>query len=157
PWLTSGLLREALHGSKFHSANASSAEAAPAAEHWYTPVTILNTFNNGRPNGVLDPSPWWTFVVGSVLLTLPAAAALMCLIRRRNSEPGGPAERADVMYLGLLTVIPIVVGLGIAHFAGVYAVRYFAFCAAPYYILAARGISSGHPALRWVLILAILL
>jgi uncharacterized membrane protein len=158
PWLASGLIREALYAPKFHLASPSSSAApAPAAEHWYTPLTILNTFNNGRPNGVLDSAPLWTFVLGGVLFTLPAAIALMCLIRRRNRESGGPVEQANVVYLLLLSVIPIVVGLGIAHFAGIYAVRYFAFCAAPYYILVARGISLVRPAFRWGLILALLL
>jgi 4-amino-4-deoxy-L-arabinose transferase-like glycosyltransferase len=159
PWLASGLLSEAMHGQKFHLAHASPGAAKPvSAEHWYTPVTILNTFNNGRPSGVLESSPWWTFLVGGMLFTVPAVASLKCWIKRRTNEPAGQIERENVTYLVLLTAVPIVVGLVIAHFTGVYAIRYIAFCAAPYYILVARAISSiRHRLLRWAFALCILL
>ena len=164
PWLTSGLISEALHGRKFHLAHSSPAassgktQAGSSEHHWYTPVTILNTFNNGRQNGVLESSPFWTFLVGGMLFTVPAVLSLSRLIGKRNIEPAEQIDRENTSYLALLTVVPVAVGLAITHFTGVYAIRYIAFCAAPYYILVARGITlSRNPKFRWAVVFGILL
>ena len=152
PWLSSGIIGEALHGKKVSM----SANQNPPAEHWYTVFTVLNTFNNGRPDGLLESAPWWTFVAGGVLFSLPAAFALWPLARRHGHTRLEESERQSLAYLVVLCAVPIVLAFGAGFLFAFYNIRYIAFCAAPYYILVARGIARSPSAWRPALMVALL-
>jgi hypothetical protein len=125
--------------------------------YWFTFITALNTFNNGRPNGLLEAAPWWTFIVGGLLFSLPAAFALWPLVRWQSQGTYKESERENLVYLVLLSVVPMALALAAGFLRGTYDVKYVAFCATPYYILAARGISIQSSAvLRWALLVLIL-
>ena len=55
---------------KRHSARAATADKTfmgketYAAVHWWTLVSIVNSFNNGKPAGLRADSPWWSYIVG---------------------------------------------------------------------------------------------
>jgi hypothetical protein len=51
PWLSSGMVSEWLHSTKLTHGS------TRIYYHWWTVLTTLNTFNNGRPAGVLESSP----------------------------------------------------------------------------------------------------
>jgi hypothetical protein len=139
------------------SLNAMTHSGRPPAVYWFTFITALNTFNNGRPNGLLEAAPWWTFIVGGVLFCLPASFALWPLVRRQSQGTYKESERENLVYLVLLFVVPMALALAAGFLRGTYDVKYVAFCAAPYYILAARGISTqSSVGLRWALLVLIL-
>lgn len=127
--------------------------------HWFTALTAVNAFNNGKPEGLRDSSPWWTFVVGGALFGLPLALALK---KRLHNHAGcDPLKRFNaeaVDMVSILWVLPLclVIGLGFTlHIP--YNLRYVLFCAAPYYVLVASGISElSSAAFRWGLVVLIL-
>lgn len=131
-WMAGGVLREALHGGKV--------SLVPSSEHWYTFITVLNIFNNGRVNGFPNAAPWWSFPIGFALLTVPAANAVV------GSIAGGGEQRAkeSTLFLVLLGVLPIAFALAMGLVIPFFDIRYVGFCAAPYYILVARGLTSLH-------------
>ncbi|HXM20934.1 MAG TPA: glycosyltransferase family 39 protein [Terriglobales bacterium] len=140
PWLTSGFIGEWHHSSK-------SLAHAPTRNNlpWWGVLSALNTFNNGRSAGVLDSSPWWTFVLGGLLFGVPALIALQPLLK----EPHNPDEqlvRENLAFLALLFIIPFSAGLGVAFKSGAYSIRYITFATVPYYLLVARGMSALHRA-----------
>jgi 4-amino-4-deoxy-L-arabinose transferase-like glycosyltransferase len=151
PWLTSGVVGEALHGQKVQRIKA--VTQVYHHEHWFSFVTLLNTFNNGRANGFQSAAPWWTFIVGGLLFSVPAALALGPLIKRHGPEEVVARERENLVYLAFLTALPAGLALAFSLLHANYDVKYVAFCAAPYYVLVARGLSHGPPAsLRWTLV-----
>jgi 4-amino-4-deoxy-L-arabinose transferase-like glycosyltransferase len=144
PWLTSGIVPAAMHSGRtfsgrnsFWSVNASTLFGA------------VNFFNNGKPTGVFDTSPWWTFAIGGLLFSAPAAFALFASKR-------GP-QRQNLTLAAMLWILPILGAIvaGLMHFQ--YNVRYVAFCAAPYYVLVGHGLSKIRPAaLRAILVVLLL-
>ena len=84
PWLSSGIIGQALHGEK--AQKLALPHLGPAYGHWYTALPSLNAFNNGQSNGLLSSAPWWTFIVGGVLFCLPAALALRPLVVRQHER-----------------------------------------------------------------------
>jgi len=140
PWMASGVIPRVLHARKTFSG------VAPGwAVHWSTLFTAVNSFNNGKPNGLLDSSPWWTFATGGALFCVPALLTVWKVVATRDER-----EREGVALAGILWVLPIVLAMGLGALHLQYNVRYVAFCAAPYYILVARGISELRVnAVRW--------
>ncbi len=147
PWLASGVLSSAAGQRVAHFEY-----TAP----WFSVDTLtflrtMNDFHGGRMAGMLAPAALWTYPIGAVLFALPALAALWPLL------PGSslPSAKAPFALLALLWIVPMaaLIALGFAHVQ--FATRYVSFCAAPYCVLAARGILALSPALRRVLILAI--
>jgi 4-amino-4-deoxy-L-arabinose transferase-like glycosyltransferase len=128
-WMASGALREAL-GSNKVSLGASS-------EHWYTALTVLNIFNNGRSNGFAEAAPLWSFPIGLAVFSVPALIAIIRALR----EPAGK-DRENTLFLVLLCSVPLALALGIGLLIPFFDIRYVGFCAAPYYILVARGLAS---------------
>jgi uncharacterized membrane protein len=144
PWLTSGIVPAAMHSGRtfsgrnsFWSVNASTLFGA------------VNFFNNGKPTGVFDTSPWWTFAIGGLLFSAPAAFGLLAGKR-------GP-ERQNLVLAAMLSILPLLGAIvaGLMHFQ--YNVRYVAFCAAPYYVLVGFGLSKIRPAVLRALLVVLLL
>jgi uncharacterized membrane protein len=157
PWLTSIIASGPLHGQKMQNLNAMTHTGRPPAAYWFTFITALNTFNNGHPNGLLDAAPWWTFIIGGALISLLVAFALLPLVRRESQGTDEVTERENLVYLVLLSAVPMALAVAAGFLRGTYDVKYIAFCAAPYYILAGRGISlQSSAALRWALLVSIL-
>jgi uncharacterized membrane protein len=133
PWLLSGVVRKATHS------DGPLPEAARVyfSAHWWSLVTAINRFNNGKWFGVNAPPPWWTFPAGAILFTLPALLTF--------ASPAQRKERKSVLFPALVWLAPMLVmfGLGLAGFR--YNVRYLSFCMLPYYLLAAHGLSNRIP------------
>jgi len=142
PWLSSGIVSEALRGEKIQRLNAM-AHSVSAPVHWFTLATAINVFNNGRLSGLMSSCPAWTFVVGGLLFCLPAALALLPLLDPPGTRLEQARERESVLYLLLLLTVPIALALLAGLLYRTYDIKYVAFCAVPYYILVARGLSLG--------------
>ena len=158
PWLSSGVLGEALYGEKAHALGALT-NSRPSFRHPFTAIVSLNMFNNGQSNGLLLSSgaPWWTFIVGGVLFCLPAALALRPLVVRHHERTDKGNAQENLVFLVLLLGVPMALALTAGFLHLPYEVRYVAFCTAPYYILVARGISTWRSAaLRWAFIVFLL-
>jgi uncharacterized membrane protein len=156
PWLASGIMREAFRGEKVQRLN-TMAQSVSGPVHWFSLATAIDVFNNGRPSGLMSSCPAWTFVVGGLLFCVPAALALLPLVDRRSKRREDVRERESVVYLLLLCTIPIALALVAGLLYGTYDVKYVAFCAVPYYILVARGLSMGDSsAARRVMVTLIL-
>jgi hypothetical protein len=144
PWLTSGIFQAAAHNPKtFSGRNAFWSVGST------TLVTAINFFGNGKPEGLLASSPVWTFAAGGLLFLVPATLAFFVA--------NGKTERQGAVFVAMLCVLPILgaIAAGLLHFQ--YNIRYVAFCAAPYYILVARGIAVLRPAaLRFGLVVLLL-
>ncbi len=137
PWLASGIIEQALHSPKtlptelppWFSTNAS------------TIFSILITFNNSRAAGVLNSAPLWAVAAGGLLLTVPVCAAL-ALLTRPAVGARDVTQRESIIFLLILFLLPVLLVLGISARGVQFDVRYIAFCAVPYYMLAARGITT---------------
>jgi len=143
PWLTSGFIGEWHHSSK-------SLAHAPTREYlpWWGVLSAVNTFNNGRAAGVLNSSPWWTFILGGLLFGVPALIALKPLLKK-SPDLDEQLLRENVVYLILLFIIPFSAGLAVGFKSGAYSIRYITFATVPYYLLVAHGMSAfGRRALR---------
>jgi 4-amino-4-deoxy-L-arabinose transferase-like glycosyltransferase len=152
PWLGSGIVQRAIQ-----PGNVARQTADYSAVHWWTFLSTLNSFNNGKPAGLRTDSPWWTLVVGGVLFTAP----LLLVVKKLRSQ-GGVEEQRDregIVIAGILWLLPIALTLlsGKA-FHIPYNVRYVSFCVAFYYILVARAVFElPLHMLRWALVALILL
>jgi uncharacterized membrane protein len=137
PWLASGIIREALHNSKALSHE----QPEWFAVHWSTFFRTINQFNNSKGLGLLNSSPLWMFLSGCLLFTVPAIHALKPLIRRAGSGIVKLIDQENLVFVGILWLIPMLLVIGLGALNIQYAVRYVAFCTAPYYILVALGIT----------------
>ncbi len=163
PWLASGVLRAAANAPKTFSGTAASWHAV----HWFTVLAAVNSFNNGKPLGLLASSPWWTYVIGSLLFGVPALLAIKNALFANPRSDASVAiakstqvelERQGVEIATILWLFPLCVIIGLGFGLHVqYDVKYVSFCLAPYYLLVARGIA-GLPsnALRWCLLALIM-
>jgi mannosyltransferase len=144
PWLTSGVVQTATHSGKTFSGAHSWWSV-----HWYTFVTAVNFFNNGKPAGLLRSAPLWTYPIGAALFSIPAVLAFFFSPERR--------DRQHFWLAAMLWILPILGALAGGLMNLQYDVRYVAFCAAPYYILVGRGIAAiPRPFLRACLIVLLL-
>ncbi len=154
PWLTSGIIGEATKPGRV-----STGTAEYSAVHWWTFLSILNSFNNGKPTGLRSDSPWWTFVVGGLLFTAPLLLLLKKLLATEPEAPTVDRDREGIVTASILCVLPILLILLLGSaFHIPYNVRYVSFCAAFYYVLVARAILEvPFDGLRWCLVGVILL
>ncbi len=138
PWLFSGVVQQALHSPDVHPTS----QAFWYQTHWFTAFSTMNLFNSGKFFGISGPSPWWIYLAGFVLFTVPALLALRPLLSASALRASDRSDQGPLVFLATLWLLPlaIVVSLG-AAFAMQYDVRYVFFCTVPYYLLVARGIS----------------
>jgi mannosyltransferase len=156
PWILSGVTEQALNSGTaiFHR------QRPWFAAHWWTPMSVLNDFNNGKFFGLLSSSSWWIFLMGVLLFTLPALLSLKRLFSISRVEDGAREFHQDsLVFLAMFWLVPVSLLLTLgATIDLMFDVRYVAFCVAPYYILVARGISQlKFPRLRTFLISAVLI
>jgi Dolichyl-phosphate-mannose-protein mannosyltransferase len=136
PWAASGIVGEAAANPQTFGGKQSY-----MAVHWDTILTAVNTFNNGKPEGLDASSPPWTFVLGALLFCVPVALTLKRCLAAGRAGTGSRASRG-VVIASMLFLIPLcaIIGLGFTLHVQ-YKVRYVLICAAPYYLLVGRGIS----------------
>jgi uncharacterized membrane protein len=154
PWLASGIVHAATSSTKTFAGNAEF-----SAVHWYTFLTAVNTFNNGKPTGLRESSPWWTFAVGGLLFS---AGLALCVKKFLANEERGTSTRLDregITIASVLWVLPLIGIIGVGYALHIpYNFRYASFCAAFYYILVAFGISELRSAVwRWGLVALMLM
>ena len=150
PWIGSGILHSAATANKTFMG-----KEPYAAVHWYTLVSIVNSFNNGKPSGLRADSPWWSYIVGGVLFCAPLLWLLWKLITKGTSP--ARLEKDSLVSAGLLCLLPVVLTLIAGRLLHIpYNVRYVTFCAAFYYLLVARAIFElPYNALRWAVVVLI--
>lgn len=151
PWLASGVIEQALRSPKTRPA-----EQPPwFAVHFGTLASALNRFNNGGLAGVIESTPRLSFLAGGLLFTVPALLGLKPAFARRTA--GDQMRRDPVVLLAILWLLPLVLVIGLGALNVQYDVRYVAFCAAPYYILVARGLCGlNSPLLRYAFVVLLL-
>jgi hypothetical protein len=153
PWLTSGIVENVLESPK----TAPPVLKSTLSVHWFSFASALNHFNNGKLFGVHERSPWWVYLTGGLLFTLPALIALRPLVTNRRRSPFDRRDKEATLLVALLWLLPLVAILGFGLLNIQYTVRYVVFCSAPYYVLIARGITGlGSPAMRRVWVVLIL-
>jgi hypothetical protein len=107
--------------------------------HWWIFLTTVNEFNNGRTAGLSESSPWWTFLLGGLLFSVPAFIALKPLVQKSPADPSEQRLRENLSLLLILCMVPVLAGYGLI-LSGAYNIRYVIFVCVPYYLLVARGI-----------------
>lgn len=149
PWLASGVVTAAEHhGAKLVSGN------PIAAVHWFSPLSTLNWFDNGKRAGFGERAPLWTYAAGGILFLVPAMLAVISRPKPGTRFPAIKALPRNIVLLILLSALPILVPIAAGAFFGVqYQVRYTIFALIPYYILVAGGITSLRSAWLGILLL----
>lgn len=153
PWMTSGVVRQALMDRKTLPAQ----QGPWFAVHWWTFASAINSFNNGKTRGLLESSPVWTFLVGGLLFTAPLVLALKPLLPGPRAKLSERLEQESVTVVTILWILPMLLIIGFGALNVQYNVRYVSFCVAPYYVLVARGFSElKSPWPRQVLVVLVL-
>ena len=156
PWIAiSNVIGQALHSER------TLPTALPPwfAASWLSPVKAINQFNNGRFFGIVAGSTPWILCAGGLLFTLPALRALKPLWNIFRVDVAECPNQESLVLLSILWLVPmcLVIVLGISMNVP-YDVHYIAFCAAPYYILVAHGISKLDAfAVRPIVVIAVLI
>jgi mannosyltransferase len=153
PWLASGVLHAAATANKTFMG-----KEAYAAVHWWTLVSIVNSFNNGKPAGLRADSPWWSYIVGGLLFSAPL---LLLVVKWRPATNYSAVRlyRQNIIFATLLCVVPVLLTLLVGRILQIpYNVRYVSFCAAFYYILLACALFElKWQPLRWTVVALIVL
>ncbi len=150
PWVLSGVVQEAAHSTRTFQ------KQPWLTAHWWSFFSIVNYFNNGKLFGVHGPSPWWVYLTGFVLFTLPAGAAAWFLLRK-EAHSNGPVEgQGSLWLLGGLLVVPMVATVGVGLMGIPYHVRYVAHLVVPYYLLVAQGMRLAPARVSGLLVVAAL-
>lgn len=145
PWALSGVVGAALESPK------TSPLELPAyfRVRWWTPVALVNRFNNGKQLGPLADSPWWTYVIGGFLFSLPALWGTARAIRAR------PQRKSEEEKLVLSTRLMVFAGgvpgaavLAIGSLGLQFHYSYLLLCIGPYYALVASGMTHLPPTWR---------
>jgi 4-amino-4-deoxy-L-arabinose transferase-like glycosyltransferase len=154
PWITISLLKQVL----VWKSTLFIEQPSYFAVHWGTFLSTINKYNNGHLVGIFSDSPWWAFLIGGLLFTVPAIFALAPVLTQSRGELANRVQQENIILLGILWILPLTLGIGISAAIQLrYDVRYLLFCIAPYYILVARGISElRFSLLRRVLVVLVL-
>lgn len=148
PWFTTGVIEKALNIS----------ELTGSQPFWFAVnprsfVSAINSFNNGKVQGLFNASTWWAYILGGILFTLP----LLFVWFYKENKPDS-VYRENLIYLVLVCFIPLSLIIGISYVFGIqYDVRYVLFCTIPYYVLIARGLSGIKPSVLQATIIAFIL
>jgi len=78
------------------------------SERWFAPFELVNVFNNGRPNSLYSLGPWWTFVFGGLIFSVPAVTGLARAVAYRDEEERS-SRRDSAVFLLLLSALPLVI------------------------------------------------
>jgi mannosyltransferase len=156
PWLTTGIIESALRSPK------TSFKSQP---FWFavdrlTYIRDLNSFNNGNVDNLINLRSFRRscLVAGGLLFSVPALLALRPLVSRGAAPTGRFPETQSLTLLAILWIAPHLVLIAMASLGMQYHVRYVLFCMVPYYVLAARGITTiPVPAVRAVWVIGIIL
>jgi uncharacterized membrane protein len=106
--------------------------------HWDTFFKTMDQFNNGTS----PPFRILAFLAGAILFSLPAALAIKKAFSRNTADSMTPRLDAEgITIVAVLWLFPLLVALGAGALGVPFTLRYVLFCAAPYYILVAFGIS----------------
>jgi len=132
-WFASGVLQGVLYGPKV-AANLGHS----FSDHWYAPFELVAVFNNGRADGIAAPVVDWSYLLGGLVFVIPALIALRPLVWRREGDPSSRL-RDNTAFLLLLCAVPATLAILAGRMIRFYDARYIAYCAAPYYVLVARG------------------
>ena len=143
PWLASGVLAQLRGSTKLTD------DGRLAGFRWFTFFSSLNSFNNGRWNGVENSAPVWTYPVGGLLLIAPIIWWVAVEFRKRGPTELRSAQRPAMVLFGALWLVPMLAVLGLTGLTGnLYGVRYILIALAPYYALA--GVAIAAIKLRWL-------
>jgi hypothetical protein len=146
PWLASGVI------ARFRANTKLTDLGTIAGFRWFTFFSSLNTFNNGRWNGVDNSAPGWTYPIGGLLMIAPIIWYIGMEFRKRKPTEVRSAQRTAIVFLGALWLVPM---LGVLGLTGLtkdqYGVRYILVALAPYYGLVGVAISAIK--LRWLRVL----
>ena len=134
PWLASGVVASGAGQSVAHFERVAPWFSVDALTFFRT----MDDFHGGRMDGLLAKAPAWTYPVGALLFALPALLALFAPRERRFAT----------WFLAMLWLLPIAILIALGFARIQFATRYVLFCAAPYLILAARGLATMRPAWR---------
>jgi len=156
PWLTTGIIQSALGSPK------TSFKSQP---FWFavdrlTYIRDLNAFNNGNFDNLINFRSFGRLrlVAGGLLFSMPTFLALRPLVSRGPAPTGRFPEGQSLALLAILWIAPHLVLIAIGFGGMQYHVRYALFCTVPYYVLAARGITTiPVPAVRAVWVIGIIL
>ena len=123
----------------------SMAHSVSGPVHWFTLATAINIFEQWPAQRADVEFPRVDFCRSRRLAVLLAGGACTFAVNATGAQENGEArERESLLYLLLLFTVPVVLALVAGFLYGTYDVKYVAFCAAPYYILVARGLSLGE-------------
>lgn len=156
PWLTTGIIESALRSPK------TSFKSQP---FWFavdrlTYIRDLNAFNNGNVDNLVTLRSFRRscLVAGWLLFSMPALLALRPLVSRGAAPTGRFPGGQSLALLAILWIAPHLVLIAMGLLGMQYHVRYALFCMVPYYVLAARGITTFPvPAARAVWVIGIIL
>jgi len=132
PWFTSDAFAAQMRLSLFpHHPLAQKAAGDPLSF-----LRIMNVFDHGSIPWRFAYAPIWTYLVGGLILALPAGWALLRLFARGSER----RERDGLSLLALLWLVPVALVLALGFRGIKVEVRYIAFAAVPYYVLVALGL-----------------
>jgi len=137
PWLASGIL------ARFRESTKLTDLGKIVGLRWFTFFSSMNTFDNGRWNGVNDAAPMWTYPVGALLLIAPIVWYAAGQLRDKRPADTGSAPSSAMVFLAALWLVPMLGVLGVAGLTHIqYGVRYIFVALAPYYALSAAAIAA---------------
>lgn len=152
PWLSGGILERMAESTKVGSR-----DLDVMGVRWYTPISSLNWFHNGKWNGLYAQSPLWAYPAGCLLFGIPVLLALAPHAHRHKPSGNQKAERDIVVLLLLLLFLPVILTIAISSLVGLqFDVRYIVFAIAPYYLLAGWGITRIRPFAARAVVLLVL-
>jgi len=154
PWLFSGVFERLYENRRYLNPGGNSSTSAK----WFSLLASVNWLNNGKWLGVHQPTPPWLVGLGVLLFTLPAGYGCRSVFRRSASEGVEGSRRRSLVLLNALWLAPLV-AIVLAGLLGLhFNFRYIVFLAAPYYVVAGKGLSELEPLrLRGVWILLVLI
>jgi mannosyltransferase len=136
PWLLSGVVQHNLARGR---GSIPSGQVSSLSVHWFTLLTTVNWFNNGKLFGLNATFPWWTFLVGGFLFLAPVLLALKPLFKDAT-PPAAQWQKEALFLLNLLWILPLLLVCAVGLATTAFNIRFAVYLIGFYYILVARGI-----------------